>query len=74
MPEFLSPVTSDPEILGGAVCFSGTRVPVSALVDYLQAGDRIDDFLEDFPTVSREQIEAALQIAHEAMVQYARSA
>ncbi len=58
-----TPFVSDPEILSGAVCFTGTRVPVSALMDYLQAGDRIDDFLDDFPTVSREQVGAVLRLA-----------
>jgi uncharacterized protein (DUF433 family) len=53
-------VTSDPDVLSGTACFSGTRVPVGILMDYLQAGDRIDDFLEDFPTVSREQVGAVL--------------
>ena len=69
-----SPVTSDPDVLSGTTCFSGTRVPVAALLDCLQAGDRIDDFLEDFPTVSRDQVRAVLQIASEAVTQHARSA
>ena len=69
-----NPVASDPDVLSGTTCFSGTRVPVAALLDYVQAGDRIDDFLEDFPTVSREQIEAVLRIAGEAVAQHARSA
>ncbi len=68
------PVTSDPDVLSGTTCFSGTRVPVSALLESLQAGDRIDDFLEDFPTVSREQVLAVLQIAGDAVKQHARSA
>ena len=45
-------VHSDPEILGGTTVFIGTRVPVQNLFDYLEAGDRIDDFIDDFPTVS----------------------
>lgn len=69
-----SPVTSDPEVLSGTACFSGTRVPVAALMDSFQAGDRIDDFLEDFPTVSRDQVRAVLQLASEAVTQHARSA
>ena len=48
-------ISKDPEILGGAPVFSGTRVPVRILMEYLEAGDRLDDFLENFPTVSREQ-------------------
>jgi uncharacterized protein (DUF433 family) len=64
----------DPEILSGMACFPGTRVPVETLMDYLQAGDRVDDFLEDFPTVSREQVAAVLKIASDAVTQYAHSA
>jgi uncharacterized protein (DUF433 family) len=74
MPIIDKPVTSDPEVLSGTACFAGTRVPVSALMEYLQAGDRIDDFLEDFPSVSRDQVGAVLRIAGEAVTQHARSA
>lgn len=49
-------IVSDPEILDGTPVFAGTRVPVKNLTDYLEAGDSIDDFLEDFPTVSRAQV------------------
>lgn len=49
-------VSSSPEVLSGAPVFTGTRVPVHTLVEYLAAGDSIDDFLEGFPTVSREQV------------------
>lgn len=48
-------ITSDPDRLGGTPCFTGTRVPVQTLFDHLTAGDRLDDFLIDFPDVSREQ-------------------
>jgi uncharacterized protein (DUF433 family) len=58
-----SVVTSSPEILSGAPVFAGTRVPVQALVDYLEKGATIDDFLEGFPTVKREQIVAFLEEA-----------
>ena len=54
-------VSKDPESLGGAPVFSGTRVPVRILMEYLEAGDRLDDFLENFPTVSREQAMVALK-------------
>lgn len=54
---------SDPEILGGVPVFVGTRVPVENLIDYLSAGDSLDDFLRSFPTVSREQAVAALEQA-----------
>ena len=61
-------VHSDPEILGGIPVFIGTRVPVQNLFDYLEAGDRIDDFIDDFPTVTREQAIAALESARAALV------
>jgi len=61
MPEKCAVVHSDPEILGGTPVFVGTRVPVKALLDYLQGGHRLDDFLDDFPTVTREQAVAALE-------------
>lgn len=61
-------VHRDPDILGGIPVFVGTRVPVRTLVDYLEAGDRLDDFLDDFPTVSREQALAALEVARQALL------
>ena len=63
----------DPDIMSGAPVFSGTRVLIQTLVDYLKAGDRIDDFLEQFPTVKREQAEAFLELAEEAVTRHARS-
>lgn len=54
-------VTSDPEILGGAQVFAGTRVHVATLFDYLAAGDPLDEFLDHFPTVKREQAVALLE-------------
>lgn len=56
-----SVVRSDPEVLGGVPVFAGTRVPVRALIDYLEAGDSLDEFLEDFPSVTREQAVAVLE-------------
>ena len=50
------------EILGGAPVFAGTRVPARTLIDYLAAGERLDDFLDDFPTVSREQAVGMLEM------------
>lgn len=61
-------ITKDPEILSGAPVFRGTRVPVKTLIDYLAAGESIDSFLDDFPTVSREQVIAILQLAESAIV------
>jgi uncharacterized protein (DUF433 family) len=58
-----SVIASDPEILGGAPCFRGTRVPVDSLIDYLEAGDSLDEFLDNFPSVSREAAIAALEEA-----------
>ena len=58
-----SVVVSDPEILGGTPCFRGTRVPVDSLIDYLEAGDSLDEFLDNFPSVSREAAIAALEEA-----------
>ena len=58
-----TPIERNPDILGGTPVFSGTRVPVRTLMEHLEAGDRLDDFLEDFPTVSREQALEALDLA-----------
>ena len=58
-----SVIVSDPEILGGTPCFRGTRVPVDSLIDYLEAGDSLDEFLDNFPSVSRETAIAALEEA-----------
>jgi len=58
-----SVVHIDPEILGGTPVFVGTRVPVNALLDYLEAGHPLDEFLDDFPSVSRAQAVAALEEA-----------
>jgi uncharacterized protein (DUF433 family) len=58
-------VHSDPEILGGTPVFLGTRVPVRNLIDFLEAGDSLEDFLKSFPSVSREQAVAALEMAGE---------
>ena len=60
-----SVVQTDPEILGGTPVFRGTRVPVKNLLDYLAAGDSLDQFLDDFPTVKREQAVAALELARD---------
>ena len=60
-------VHSDPEIMGGTPVFVGTRVPFQTLLDYLEAGDPLGDFLEDFPTVTREQAVSALEQAKQAL-------
>lgn len=61
MPEDVIETTA--EILGGTPVFAGTRVPIRILIEYLEAGDRLDDFLDSFPTVSRHQAVALLQHA-----------
>lgn len=58
-------IQSDPEILGGTPVFRGTRVPIKSLFDHLEAGDSIDDFLEGFPSVQREQVIALREISQE---------
>jgi uncharacterized protein (DUF433 family) len=58
-------ITRDPGILDGAAIFDGTRVPVRTLTDYLESGETIDTFLDDFPTVRRESVVAFLQAARE---------
>ena len=60
-------VVVDPEIMSGTPCFAGTRVPVRNLLDYLEAGDPLDEFLEQFPTVSRAQAVAFLEQSAAAM-------
>jgi uncharacterized protein (DUF433 family) len=60
-----SVVSQDPEILGGEPVFTGTRVPVKSLFDHLQAADSIEQFLEGFPSVRREQVIALLEEARE---------
>lgn len=58
-------ITASPDIMGGTPVFAGTRVPVQTLLDYLKGGESIDDFLEGFPTVSKEQVIAFLEEAEE---------
>ena len=58
-----NPIDKDADILGGTPVFSGTRVPVRILIEYLEAGDRLEDFLDNFPTVSRSQAVEVLERA-----------
>lgn len=62
-------ICRDPEIMGGAPVFCGTRVPVQTLLDYLEAGESIDDFLAGFPSVTREQVIAFLEQAKDRLVE-----
>jgi len=67
-------VQSDPDILGGTPVFVGTRVPVRTLLEYLEAGDSLNEFLEDFPSVTREQAVTALELAKQMLVSHANPA
>ena len=67
-------VGSSKEIMSGAVVFTGTRVPLQTLIDYLEEGSSLDEFLEDFPTVSREHVIAVLELAKDSLIQRATAA
>ena len=67
-------IQRSPEILNGTPVFVGTRVPVNSLIEYLEAGDNLAEFLEDFPTVTREQAVAVLEMAKEALLEDASAA
>ena len=58
-------VSRDPEIMSGALCFTGTRVPVKSLFEYLEGTSSLEEFLEDFPAVSRERAVAVLEAARQ---------
>ena len=68
MSEQAPVITSDPEIMSGTPVFVGTRVPFQTLLDYLEAGQPLSEFLEDFPTVSRERAVTALEQATDALL------
>lgn len=74
MQPVLSVVHSDPDILGGTPVFVGTRVPIKTLIDYLEAGDSLDIFLDHFPSVKRSQAIAALELAKEMLIANANPA
>ena len=61
-------IICSPDVMGGTPVFAGTRVPIQTLLDYLEGGETIDDFLDGFPTVSREQVVAFLEEAKDRMV------
>ncbi len=67
-------VNRDPEIMSGALCFTGTRVPVQNLFDYLEGTSSLEDFLEDFPSVHRERAVAVLEAARERLFENAPAA
>jgi uncharacterized protein (DUF433 family) len=62
-------VSRNPEVMGGTPVFRGTRVPVQTLIEYLEAGETIDEFLEGFPSVTREQVIAFLDAAKDKLVE-----
>ncbi len=64
-----SVICHDPEVMGGTPVFCGTRVPLQTLIEYLEAGDSIDQFLEGFPAVTREQVIAFLEEAKDRLVE-----
>jgi uncharacterized protein (DUF433 family) len=61
-------ITSSPDVMGGTPVFAGTRVPVQTLIDYIKGGESIDDFLDGFPTVTKEQVIAFLEEAQQQIV------
>jgi uncharacterized protein (DUF433 family) len=66
-------IHTDPDILGGTPVFAGTRVPIRTLLDYLEAGDPLDEFLDHFPTVTREQAVGVLELAGGLLATHANS-
>lgn len=74
MPTNRQVIHSDPETLGGTPVFVGTRVPVQTLLEYLAEGSSLDEFLDHFPTVTREQAVAAIELAKEMLLTHARAA
>ena len=67
-------IHSDPEIMSGTPVFVGTRVPVQTLMDYLEEGSSLNEFLDHFPSVTREQAIAVLELAKDMLVAHARAA
>ena len=67
-----SVISSSPDVMGGTPVFSGTRVPVETFLEYLEGGESIDDFLEGFPSVTREQVVAFLEETRAVMLAHAR--
>lgn len=64
-------ITSSPDIMGGTPVFTGTRVPIQTMMEYLEAGDSVDDFLDGFPTVKKKQVIAFLEEAKRRMLKKA---
>jgi uncharacterized protein (DUF433 family) len=72
MKDQLPVIHSDPEIMGGTPVFVGTRVPLQNLFDYLERDYSLDEFLDDFPSVTRDQVVAALEVARDVLTARAR--
>jgi len=72
MTSKIAVIHSDPEILSGTPVFVGTRVPAQTLFDYLEGGETLDEFLHQFPSVKREQVLAALEMARDSLLADAR--
>jgi uncharacterized protein (DUF433 family) len=68
MPTANDVIVKDPDVLGGAAVFRGTRVPFQALLDYIEGGQTLNEFLDDFPTVTRESAISALELAKSLVV------
>ena len=68
------PIHHSPDILSGTPVFSGTRVPVAALIDYLESGARLEEFLADFPTVTHQQAVAVLELVKQTLREHAGAA
>jgi uncharacterized protein (DUF433 family) len=66
-----SVINIDPELMSGTPVFSGTRVPIQSLFDYLETGETIDQFVEDFPTVEKSQVISLLELANKITLQTA---
>jgi uncharacterized protein (DUF433 family) len=73
-PSLSDVVSVDPEVMSGTAVFRGTRVPAKNLLDYLAAGDSIDEFLDQFPTVKREQAVALIEVAEQLLLSAADEA
>ena len=70
----MNPIKVDPEIMSGTPCFAGTRVPIQNLFDYIEGGEPLDVFLSGFPSVTREQVLAVLEMAKDKLLDAVRAA
>jgi uncharacterized protein (DUF433 family) len=68
-----NPIISHPEILGGQPVFKGTRVPISNLIEYIESGNTVNDFLQGFPTVKKQQVKQVLNLLSSSVLQNAKT-